>query len=97
MRDEILLQCREDGTWEEYKEPYATIDCATEEDYLFLQEAVKHYQKEKEGCEICNEPPKWFAVFGAGFPYLHVRKVLFKDGRAKAKACPFCGRELKEN
>lgn len=33
-----------DGKFEEYKEPYASIDCKTEEDFKMIQEAVKQYR-----------------------------------------------------
>lgn len=51
----------------------------------------------EKGCEICKKPAKWFAVFGASFPFLRVSKVIFEEGQIKSKACPFCGRELKED
>lgn len=48
---EIRLRCREDNTWEQ--SPYITIDCATAEDFLYLQEAVKFYNEHK--CQDKNE------------------------------------------
>lgn len=45
MQREIKLKCREDGVWEEYKEPFVTIHCPTEEDFLYLKEAVEYYKK----------------------------------------------------
>ena len=42
MENEILLRMNEDGVFEEYKEPFATIDCPTEEDYRHLEEAVRY-------------------------------------------------------
>ena len=53
-----------------------------------------------KGCELCNKPEKWAAVFGHerrfGFPYLFARKQFFEDGKIQAKYCPFCGRKLEE-
>ena len=40
--EEILLRMNEDGVFEEYKEPFAIIECPTEEDFLDLQEAVRY-------------------------------------------------------
>ena len=45
--DTIVLRCNEDGKWEQY-EPYATIECPTEEDYDFLVRAVEHYKQSRE-------------------------------------------------
>lgn len=33
----------QDGTWSEKKEPYAVIECETEEDYNALKEAVRRW------------------------------------------------------
>lgn len=49
MSKEILLRCREDGIWEEYKEPYITISCPTEEDFRYLEEAVNYYKQYLDG------------------------------------------------
>ena len=35
----------DDGTLREYKEPYATVDCATKEDFEFIKKAVEFYKK----------------------------------------------------
>lgn len=37
-----------DGVLEFQQAPYAVIECATEADFLFLQEALEHYKKYKE-------------------------------------------------
>ena len=34
----ILLRQREDGTWEEKPEPYAVIECETEEDFNYIKQ-----------------------------------------------------------
>ena len=45
---ELLLQFDEStGTWKERKEPYITIEVETEEDFNFIQEAVKKQQPMK--------------------------------------------------
>lgn len=44
MQDKLKLRCREDGTWEEYKDPFVTIHCPTEEDFLYLRNAVEYYK-----------------------------------------------------
>lgn len=54
----------------------------------------------QKGCEICNGPAKWAAVFGHehkfGFPFLFARKQFFEDGKIKASFCPLCGRKLED-
>lgn len=68
---EIILRCREDGTWEEYKEPYATIKCETEEDFRHLKEAVEHYGNLVH-CEKCvhyRETQDWNSA-----PYMACHK-----------------------
>lgn len=42
----LVIRCNEDGKWEKY-EPYATIECPTEEDYEFLVRAVEEYKKKQ--------------------------------------------------
>ena len=42
--DGFMLVRNKDGKFEEYKEPYASIDCKTEEDFKMIQEAVKQYR-----------------------------------------------------
>lgn len=42
--DGIMLVQNEDGKFEKYKEPFATIECQTEEDFKMIQEAVKQYR-----------------------------------------------------
>lgn len=37
----ILLRQREDGTWEEKPEPYAVIECETEEDFNYIKQRLK--------------------------------------------------------
>ena len=44
LDDGILLVQNGNGKFEKYKEPYATIDCETEEDFKMIQEAVKQYR-----------------------------------------------------
>ena len=37
----ILLRQREDGTWEEKPEPYAVIECETEEDFNYIKQRLE--------------------------------------------------------
>ena len=37
----ILLRQREDGTWEEKPEPYAVIECETEEDFNHIKQSLE--------------------------------------------------------
>ena len=48
--DGILLAYNpETKMWDEKKEPYATIECETEEDYNFLLNAVRFYKEHHKG------------------------------------------------
>lgn len=41
----MILTFDDDGTLREYKEPYATVDYATKEDFEFVKKAVEFYRK----------------------------------------------------
>lgn len=41
----MILTFNDDRTLREYKEPYATVDCATEEDFEFIKKAAEFYKK----------------------------------------------------
>lgn len=47
VNNEILLRMNEDGVFEEYEEPYATIECQTKEDFEGLQRAVEKQNPKK--------------------------------------------------
>ena len=64
--DELRLTYDEEsGCWTEYKEPFATVECQTEEDYNYLVAALEFYKDrdkyvnvdtlKKMLCERCNE------------------------------------------
>ena len=40
-----MIYNEETGGLKEYQEPYATIECATEDDCLFIEKAVEFYKK----------------------------------------------------
>ena len=42
--DELLFTWDEDGKLIPYEEPFATIECKTEEEFEYIKEAVKHYR-----------------------------------------------------
>ena len=44
MQEGILLRMNEDGVFEEYKEPFMTIECPTEQDFQHLQDAVRYME-----------------------------------------------------
>lgn len=60
MENQILLRMNEDGVFEEYKEPFATIECPTEEDYQYLKEAVQEKHEREKGCDWCTGVAKNF-------------------------------------
>lgn len=45
----LLAYDPETGMWGEKKEPYATIECETEEDYNFLLNAMLFYKAHHKG------------------------------------------------
>lgn len=42
---DMILTFNDDGTLREYKEPYATVDYATKEDFEFIMKAAEFYKK----------------------------------------------------
>ncbi|MCM0662352.1 hypothetical protein [Coprococcus sp. B2-R-112] len=44
-KDLKMIYDEEAGGLKEYQEPYVTIDCATEDDFLFIEKAVGFYKK----------------------------------------------------
>ena len=51
--DELKLVMNKDGVFEQYKEPYTTIEVATEEDFRFLEAAVREKKERAKGCKYC--------------------------------------------
>ena len=41
----MIFAFNDDGTLREYKEPYATVDYTTKEDFEFIKKAVEFYKK----------------------------------------------------
>lgn len=52
--DGIILRVKENGQIEEYKEPYTTIECATEEDYKKLEHLLNLGKATEKILEITN-------------------------------------------
>ena len=82
-----LIYDEESKAWEPY-EPYMTIDCKTEKDFQFLQNAIEHYKKRGRWeqtaesiwrCSACGE--EWY--FEADDP--------IENG---ADYCPHCGAKM---
>lgn len=82
-----LTYNEESQSWEPY-EPYATIDCQTEEAFQFVQDALEHYKKRGRWeqtaesiwrCSACGE--EWY--FEAGNPI-----------ESGANYCPQCGAKM---
>ena len=51
--DEVKLVMNKDGVFEEYKEPYMTVEVSTEEDFRWLEDAVREKQERDKGCDYC--------------------------------------------
>lgn len=60
MKDKELLirQNPETGLWEEYKEPYMTIECQTEEDYLQLEKIFDYWKSRPQWISVEERLPK---------------------------------------
>lgn len=54
MENQILLRMNEDGVFEEYEEPYMTIEVLSEEDLRWLEDAVREKREREKGCEYCT-------------------------------------------
>ena len=81
MEQEILLRQNKDGLWEEYN-PFTTIECETEEDFLELEKAIKHYKN--HGHYVIDEN---------GNAYCNKCKRI-DDGASVHFYCPFCGAKM---
>lgn len=96
--DGIMLVQREDGKFEEYKEPYATIECMTEEDLIRIQKALKQLQKKDEN--VCQWEATRQIMDNAEFKVqcncnpLIRGKVPNNFSFHNFKFCPFCGRKI---
>jgi hypothetical protein len=57
-----LIYNEESKAWEPY-EPYMTIDCKTEKDFQFLQNAIEHYKKRGRWIEVSKaEVPNFTSI-----------------------------------
>ena len=45
---DFALSKNEDGTFSVYEMPYATVDCATKENFEYLKDAVEYYRNKEE-------------------------------------------------
>ena len=48
----------ETGLWEEYKEPYMTIECPTKEDYFRLEQILDDWKNQPQWHDAKSDPPK---------------------------------------
>ena len=49
-----LVYNEETGEWEERKEPFATIEVVTEEDFQLIKAAIEEKKERDKGCECCE-------------------------------------------
>lgn len=84
-----LIYNKETGEWEEYKEPFTTIDVATEEAFEELMETIEKQKKKKPNGEYCPNCKR------------HLRKPKITSGyTGKVKKrngdnyCPTCGQAI---
>lgn len=70
MENQIILRMNQDGVFEEYKEPFTAIECSTEEDFRYLEEAVREKSKRDKGCEYCTGAVKTFHTHCDGEAYI---------------------------
>lgn len=62
--NELKLAMNEDGVFEEYKEPYMTIEVSTEEDFRWLEAAIREKKERAKGCKYCTGPNILKSDFG---------------------------------
>lgn len=91
MSKEIVLRCNKDGVWERY-EPYATIECPTEDDYNFLVNAVEKSRKCEGTWEKSDIPGEKYVCSECGGACWYYD---FEGDVAKSKFCPNCGAKMK--
>lgn len=68
--DELKLIMNKDGVFEQYKEPYTTIEVSTEEDFRWLEAAVREKKEREKGCEYCTGHVKTFPTHCDGEAYI---------------------------
>lgn len=69
---EIILMQNEDGTWSEKPEPFAVIECPTEEDFKDFEKALQ-IRRNLPG--VISEIEK-LSVESNGFQMIHTEEVL---------------------
>lgn len=77
--DELVLVIGEDGVARIHKEPYATIEVATEEDYIFLKDAIKLAREVKSAGQwisVNDHLPETIPVTGCNTAYSEAVVVL---------------------
>lgn len=70
MENQIILRMNENGVFEEYKEPFSTIEVPTEDDFHWLEDAVREKSKREKGCEYCTGEYKTFPTHCDGEAYI---------------------------
>lgn len=68
--DELKLVMNKDGVFEQYKEPYTTIEVPTEEDFRWLDDAAREKSEREKGCEYCTGYCKTFPTHCDGEAYI---------------------------
>ena len=86
MRDKelIIRHNPETGLWEEYKEPYMTIECQTEEDYLQLEKILDYWKNRPQWISVKDRLPEangTYLIFTrVHFTPDHVDEIDYYDG-----------------
>jgi hypothetical protein len=68
--DELKFVMNKDGVFELYKEPYMTIEVATEEDFRWLEDAAREKSEREKGCEYCTGDFKTLPTLSDGEAYI---------------------------
>lgn len=84
----MIIEIDENGNAREYKEPYVTIDCETEEDFNKLKEAFEKHIKAKQPYTIHNARNRWYCESCDSLVYYEEADPFHP------MFCPHCGQKL---
>lgn len=88
MDNEIMFTIGGDDVLREYKEPYATIECETEEVYNRIVEAFEKHNNVKRPYTLHNTPNHWYCETCGALVY-------YKEADTFPQMfCQSCGQKL---
>lgn len=88
-----IVYNEETGLWEEYQEPYCSLDIPTEEDWKLLEEATKKQQAQKLEYEGDGLDENGNIIYDTAYcPICH--REFEVDYEKWMDYCPKCGQKL---